>query len=115
MLNTKKNFQRCTFCKLLLLSKRTVTFLRTSENYVPWGVTIRNCLLNLCDECGSYDKYRSHPKHKLMGFYKEHRPSSLWGSILIIVYNSYKRSEFVPGHVYRICSRNFCHRVFCAP
>lgn len=98
----KKKFQRCTFCKLLLVSKWTITFSRTSENYVPWVVTIRNCFLNLCDECGSYDKCRSHPKYKLMGFYKEHRLSSQWDSIVIIMYNSDKRSEYVPGHVYMV-------------
>jgi hypothetical protein len=67
---------------------------------VPRGVTISYCLLNLCDECGSYDKYHSHPKHKLMGVYKEHRLSFLWRGIVIIMYNLDEKSEFVPGHVH---------------
>jgi hypothetical protein len=70
---------------------------------VPRGVTtISNCLLSLCDECGSCDKYRSQLKHKLMGYYKENRLSSLWGSVVIIMHNLDKRSEFVPGHVHMV-------------
>ena len=67
---------------------------------MPWGVAIRNSLLNLCDKCGSYGKCPSHPKHKLMDFYKEQRLSSLWSSIVIIIYNLDERSEFVPGHTH---------------
>lgn len=37
-----------------------------------------------------------------MGFYKEHRLSSLWGSIVIIMYNLDERSEVVPGHVHML-------------
>lgn len=37
-----------------------------------------------------------------MGFYKERRLSSQWGRIVIIMYNSDKRWEFVPGHVYMV-------------